>query len=199
MSNNSRNPSNSSNPSYPSYPSNPSKLMSELQRLDSQKLPPVDQWHPDLCDNVVMRIDAQGQWYYQDSPIARQAMIKLFTTVIRRDGPDEYYLVTPVEKILLEVADVPFQIVDFYFEDQILHCVTDTDTVVIVNSENQLTWRKRKCNDDFAPYVAVRSNLEAVFNRSSYYRLLEHCLDAGQVTDAGQLKVVSANQTYILG
>ena len=89
-----------------------SSIFSELSNLDEDSFPPVEEWNPPLCENVQMRIDRSGKWYFMNSPIGRDRMVKLFSRVLRLDG-DEYFLVTPVEKIKLEVEDKPFVIIDF--------------------------------------------------------------------------------------
>jgi len=78
-----------------------------MARLQDRKLPPVDKWNPDFCGDIDMRIARDGTWYYMGSPIGRKRMVKLFSTVIRRDD-DKYFLVTPVEKLGITVDDAPF-------------------------------------------------------------------------------------------
>ena len=82
-------------------------FQSILEAQKDNKLPPVDKWDPPLCENVDMRISRDGKWYFKNSLISREKMIKLFSTVIRYDADGFYYLVTPVEKIKLQVEDKP--------------------------------------------------------------------------------------------
>ena len=98
-----------------------SSIFEELSKLDEDSFPPVEEWNPPLCENVHMKIDRSGKWYFMHSPIGRERMIKLFSRVLRRDG-EEYFLVTPVEKIKIEVEDKPFVITDF--ETQNINWVT---------------------------------------------------------------------------
>ena len=75
-----------------------SSIFAELSKLDEDTFPPVESWDPPLCENVHMKIDRNGKWYFMDSVISRERMVKLFSRVLRLDG-EEYFLVTPVEKI----------------------------------------------------------------------------------------------------
>src|SRR5471032_1071065 len=74
-------------------------------------LPPVERWNPPFCGDIDMRIAADGTWYYQKTPIGRPALVKLFASVLKREG-DKYFLVTPVEKVGIVVEDVPFLAVE---------------------------------------------------------------------------------------
>jgi hypothetical protein len=73
-------------------------------------LPPVDRWNPDYCGDIDMEIKADGTWYYMGTPIGRHALVRLFSTVLRRDEDDKTYLVTPVEKIGIRVVDAPLSL-----------------------------------------------------------------------------------------
>jgi hypothetical protein len=78
-----------------------------LAQIPGQGLPPVHLWNPDFCGDIDMRIARDGTWYYLGTPIGRKPMVRLFSTIIRRDG-DDYFLVTPVEKVGIRVDDAPF-------------------------------------------------------------------------------------------
>ena len=82
-------------------------LLAQLSAGEKKGLPPVHLWNPPFCGDLDMRIARDGTWYYQGTPIGRPAMVRLFSTVIRRDGED-YFLVTPVEKVGIQVEDAPF-------------------------------------------------------------------------------------------
>ena len=93
------------------------QLFSDILKLQNEgSLPPVDDWNPPLCENVQMKISRDGKWYFMDSPIGREKMVSLFSTVLRFDDDGNYYLVTPVEKIRIEVEDKPFVIVTYQKE-----------------------------------------------------------------------------------
>ena len=91
-----------------SSPKTSAQLFSDILKLQNEgSLPPVDDWNPPLCENVQMKISRDGKWYFMDSPIGREKMVSLFSTVLRFDEDGNYYLVTPVEKIRIEVEDSP--------------------------------------------------------------------------------------------
>ena len=90
----------------------PASIFQEISQMDDSVLPPVHLWDPPLCENVDMRIDREGRWYFMNSPIGRERMVKLFSRVLRFDDDGFYYLVTPIEKIRLFVEDKPFLIID---------------------------------------------------------------------------------------
>ena len=92
---------------------NPASILEQISKYKDETLPPVHLWNPPLCENVEMRIDREGRWFFMNSPIGRQRMVKLFSKVLRLDDDGEYYLVTPVEKIRIEVEERPFLIIDY--------------------------------------------------------------------------------------
>ena len=83
-------------------------------------LPPVELWNPPFCGDLDMRIAADGTWFYMKTPIGRPALVKLFASVLKREG-DNYYLVTPVEKCGIQVDDAPFLAVEMAIEDGARH------------------------------------------------------------------------------
>ena len=154
-----------------------SSIFSELSNLDQDTFPPVEEWDPPLCENVSMRIDRSGKWYFMDSPIGRERMVNLFSRVLRKDD-DDYFLVTPVEKIKLEVEDKPFVIIDFEIinkgDEQIVTFKTNTDEIFEVNNDHPISIVYKDKNEP-SPYVIVRKNLEGLINRNVYYKLIENC------------------------
>ncbi len=86
-------------------------LLAQLPAAEDGKLPPVELWHPPFCGDIDLRIARDGTWYHQGTPITRPAMVRLFSTILRRD-PERYVLVTPVECVGIQVEDVPFLAVD---------------------------------------------------------------------------------------
>jgi hypothetical protein len=85
----------------------------------SKQLPPVDKWDPNFCGDIDIQIKHDGSWYYMGTPIGRKPMVKLFSGVLKREG-DDYFLVTPVEKVGIQVADSPFVITQWHKQDQFL-------------------------------------------------------------------------------
>jgi len=138
--------------------------------------PPVHLWNPPFCGDLDMRIARDGTWFYLGTPIGRQELVKLFSSIIRRDG-DDYFLVTPVEKVGISVDDAPFVAVDFNAEgagrDQRLTFVTNVDDSVTAGPEHPIRVQRDPQTGEPAPYVLVRANLEALIDRKSFYRLVD--------------------------
>ena len=137
--------------------------------------PPVHLWNPPFCGDIDMRIARDGTWYYLGTPIGRAPMVKLFASILRREG-DAYFLVTPVEKVGIQVDDAPFLAVDFTVagtgRDQTLTFTTKTDDVVTAGPDHDLTFRIAPDGEP-APYIHVRAGLNALIDRKSFYRLVE--------------------------
>tara|TARA_B100000686_G_scaffold275821_1_gene294528 strand:+ start:139 stop:684 length:546 start_codon:yes stop_codon:yes gene_type:complete len=160
-----------------------SSIFSELSKLDDDSFPPVDKWDPPLCDNVEMRIDRSGRWFFMNSPIGRERMVNLFSRVLRLDPDGFYYLVTPVEKIKIIVEDKPFIIIDYELVnpgvDQIINFKTNTQETFSLNAEHPLRVEVNKETSEPSPYVLVRKNLEALISRNVYYKLIDLGEDQG--------------------
>lgn len=141
-------------------------------------LPPVHLWNPPFCGDLDMRIARDGTWFYLGTPIGRFELVKLFSTILRRDG-DDYFLVTPVEKVGIKVDDVPFVAVDFNATDDGLVFETNVGDFVTAGPDNPIRVMRDPETGEPAPYVMVRANLEALIDRKSFYRLV----DLGQEAD----------------
>lgn len=142
----------------------------------SKGLPPVHLWNPDFCGDIDMRIARDGTWYYQGTPIGRKPMVRLFSTIIRRDD-DKYFLVTPVEKVGIQVEDAPFVAVAVTVEgegeQQRLRFVTNVDDEVEAGPEHPIRVVLDPQTQEPSPYVHVRANLEALIGRAVFYQLVE--------------------------
>ena len=153
-----------------------SSIFSELSKLDDDSYPPVENWNPPLCENVSMKIDRSGKWYFMNSPIGRERMVKLFSRVLRKDE-DGYYLVTPVEKIKIEVEVRPFIIVDYEIlgksREQKIIFKTNTEEIFEVNEKHPIKIENNN-NKEPIPTVLVRKNLEGLLSRNVYYSLIEN-------------------------
>lgn len=139
-------------------------------------LPPVHKWNPPLNGDMDMVIKANGQWWYQGSPISRQPLVKLFSTILRRDEDGDFYLVTPVERFRICVDDAPLfaGIVDRVTENEVtyLRFTTSTDDIVIVDADHPL-WVEYDEQGEPRPYVRVRDRLDALLARNVFYQLVE--------------------------
>lgn len=145
---------------------------------------PVERWNPPDCGDMDMRIAADGTWFYMGTPIGRPALVRLFASVLTREGA-RYVLKTPVEKIGITVDDAPFLAVEMAQEQgpegQTLVFRTNLDDVVRCGSEHPLRFAPGAQDGEFVPYVAVRNGLEARLTRSAYFDLVA----AGEVRAVG--------------
>ncbi len=141
-------------------------------------LPPVEKWNPPYCGELDMRIAADGTWFYLGTPIGRPELVRLFSTILRREG-DDYFLVTPVEKVKIRVDDAPFVAVDFEREPTpegpAITFVTNVGDVVTAGPGHEIRVEHRPGRDgeEPRPYVHVRAGLWALIDRKSFYRLVE--------------------------
>ena len=156
--------------------------LAELQGLiDDRRLPPVDKWNPDHCGHSNMRIARDGTWYHEGTPIGRLAMVRLFSTVLRREPDGRHVLVTPVEKLEIDVEATAFRVVEMESEgsgeQRIVAFRLDSGDAVILGPDNPLT----VVPDDHgpSPRILVRHGLEAELTRSVYYELAEIALAEG--------------------
>ena len=149
-----------------------------LQQIPASKggLPPVHLWNPPFCGDIDMRIARDGSWFYLGTPIGRPAMVRLFSTILRRDG-DDYFLVTPVEKVGIRVDDAPFVAVEMDVEGEgearQLRFRTSVGDEVLAGGEHPLRFELDPQTEEPSPYVHVRANLEALIHRNLFYRLVE--------------------------
>lgn len=166
-----------------------------------QKLPPIHLWNPAFCGDIDMEIKRNGQWFYMGTPIGRPALVKLFSSVMRREDDDAYYLVTPVEKVRIRVEDAPFIItlVERIERDGefFVQLTTQTGDVVVASAEHPI-WVTYK-QDEPHPCVHIRDRLHALIGRNAYYQLIEW--GTPRVTEAGphELVLASAGATFVIG
>ena len=155
----------------------PTGLEAMLQAAKGDRMPPVDRWNPPYCGDIGMAIRADGVWMYQNSPIGRLPMVKLFARILRRDDDGRHYLVTPVEKVDVKVADAPFLAVEMQVRGegstQQLVFRTNVDDVVACGPEHPMRFVVEDKDGGLKPYVVVRGRLEALVTRAVYYDLME--------------------------
>lgn len=135
-------------------------------------LPPVHLWNPPHCGEIDMRIAADGTWFYMGTPIGRPELVRLFSTILRKDD-DGYVLVTPVEKVAITVDDAPFVAVDFDRKGDALVFQTNVGDAVTAGDEHPIRVERDPETDEPRPYLLVRAKLEALIDRKSFYRLVE--------------------------
>ncbi|MGJ8544038.1 MAG: DUF1285 domain-containing protein [Sulfitobacter sp.] len=138
--------------------------------------PPLEQWNPPFCGDLDMQIKRDGTWFYQGTPIGRMPLVKLFASILWREG-DDYFLVTPVEKVGITVEDAPFIAVDFEAEgagqDQVLHFESNLGDAATAGAAHPIRVVRDSETGEPSPYVLIRRNLEALIDRKSFYRLVE--------------------------
>jgi len=138
---------------------------------------PVEKWNPPYCGDIGMAIRADGVWTYQGSPIGRLPLVKLFARVLRRDEDGRHYLVTPVEKVDVAVADAPFLAVEMEVRgegrERQLVFRTNLDDIVAAGPEHPLRFVREEASGGLKPYLHVRGRLEALVTRALYYDLVE--------------------------
>jgi hypothetical protein len=156
--------------------------LAEIARLAAERrLPPVEKWHPTHCGDSAMRIARDGTWFHEGSPIGRPAMVRLFSTILRREPDGSHVLVTPVEKLDIAVEDAPFIAVELKSEglgrDRSLAFRINTGDLVVAGPKHKL--RFESLQDGPHPYLHVRGGLEALIARPVYYELATLALDEG--------------------
>jgi uncharacterized protein len=136
----------------------------------------VHLWNPPFCGDLDMRIASDGTWFYLKTPIGRPALVKLFASVLKREG-ERYFLVTPVEKCGIVVEDAPFLAVEFRVEHdsggRVLHFRTNVDDWVACGREHALRFEPEPETGGLKPYLHVRRDLWAKVTRALFYDLVE--------------------------
>jgi len=139
--------------------------------LGQKGLPPVHLWNPPLCADIGLKIARDGTWWHQGAPISRPALVALFASVLRHDG-DGYFLVTPVEKVPIEVEDAPFLAVSMQERDGALIFRTNLDEAIRADAEHPLRFQQGEAGG-LKPYLRVRGDLWALLTRALAYDLME--------------------------
>ena len=151
------------------------------QAISERRTPPVDRWDPPLCGHSGMRIAADGRWFHYEAPIARPAMVRLFSTVLRREPDGSHVLVTPHEKLTIEVETTAFRALAMTQEGERearrIAVELDSGDAVILGPEHTL--RVIAGENGPSPRIAVRHGLEALLARPLYYELAELALAEG--------------------
>jgi hypothetical protein len=158
--------------------------MSSLNEIESSLLsdssgnyPPVQKWNPPFSGEIEITIRANGDWYHEGIKFTRQALVKLFSSILKKEG-DNYFLVTPVEKWKISVEDAPLLVIEMDIMEnsidvhqQIIRFKTATGDVVPLNSFHPLLVVTKNNSTESRPYVLIRDGLEALINRNVFYRL----------------------------
>ena len=158
------------------------KVIADAEKAGDDKktgekgLPPVHLWEPDYCGDIGMKIARDGQWYYDNSPIGRKKLVRLFSTILRHDKDGEHYLVTPVEKIRIEVEDAPFiatlMQVTGSGQEQVLRFETNVGDFAEAGPDHAMRFEIDAKTGEPSPYVHIRARLEALISRAVFYDLV---------------------------
>jgi uncharacterized protein len=150
-------------------------IVGAAQRAGGKAPPPVHLWNPPFCGDLDMRVAADGTWFYLGTPIGRPALVKLFASVLKREA-DKYFLVTPVEKVRIQVDDAPFLAVEMVTEDgpagRVLNFRTNVDDWVACGPDHGLRFEPEPATGGLKPYLHVRRDLWAKVTRTLFYDLV---------------------------
>jgi hypothetical protein len=170
------------------------------KRAGDQGLPPVHLWNPPFCGDLDMRIASDGTWFYLKTPIGRPALVKLFASVLKREG-DRYYLVTPVEKCGIVVDDAPFMAVELKVEHgergQVLTFRTNVEDWVACGADHALRFEPEAETGGLKPYLHVRRDLWAKVTRALFYDLVE-LGEERDIDGERMFGVVSAGEFFVM-
>ncbi|MDG1752978.1 MAG: DUF1285 domain-containing protein [Thalassotalea sp.] len=174
------------------------KISKQLKQNDScseKKMPPVELWDPPYCGEIDLQIKADGQWFYNGTVFKRLSLVKLFASVLKKEA-EEYFLVTPVEKVKITVEEVPFIITQWAWQDDkqtIMQLSTNLDDTFLLSKEHPL-----QVSEQGELYVTVRRNLVAKVHRNVYYQWVNFAKEV--TTQQGTtLAIESTGEEFILG
>lgn len=176
-------------------------LLSQAGRFEAGKLPPVDQWNPAFCGDMDLRIARDGTWYHEGRAFQREALVRLLSSILKKEGA-EYFLVSPVEKIRIQVEDVPFVVVGMTEEHDVdppvLIFRTLTQDIVRLDADHPLRVQTDPVTGEPRPYILVRGGMEARIHRPVFYELVERGRES-LVNGGRHLVVDSGGLTFDLG
>lgn len=169
------------------------RVAEAVKQAPGRGLPPVHLWHPAHCGDIDILIRADGVWMHEGSPIGRAQMVRLFSTILRKDS-DGYHLVTPVEKMKIRVEDLPFRAVSLREQDARLIFTTDQGDEAEAGPDHALIVETDPETGEPAPRIHVRGDLWARVVRSVFYDLVERAEEID-----GELKLRSGDSLFSLG
>ena len=149
--------------------------------------PPVERWHPEHCGDIGMEIREDGSWWHDGSPIRRSELVQLFASILRLEADQQYYLVTPVEKVIVSVALHPLRIIDAEplagHSPEVLILTLNTGGQIPLDQRHTLTPEPRAAD---AAYVTLDNGLTALFTRAAWYRLVNQADEKGSIMSDGR-------------
>ena len=171
-------------------------LLNSVNSIE-EKYPPVHLWNPDLCEGVEMKIDREGNWFYQGSIIGRDKLKILFSRILKFEN-SRYFLVTPVEKVPVIVDLAPYMIVDYEVDSDHKNIILKTNLDLSIPLDQDHKLEVRNIDGEYIPFVHVRNNIEGFISRSVYYSLIEIALKQDNVFE-GKLSLTSFDYVFDLG
>ena len=155
--------------------------------VTERRPPPVERWHPEHCGDIGMEIREDGSWWHEGSPIRRNELVQLFASILRLEEDGQYYLVTPVEKVVVKVALHPLRVIDAeplagHLRD-VLILTLNTGGQIPLDTRHTLTPEPRAAN---AAYITLDNGLTALFTRAAWYRLVNQADDSGAIVSDGR-------------
>jgi len=149
--------------------------------------PPVERWHPEHCGDIGMEIREDGSWWHDGSPIRRSELVQLFASILRLEADQQYYLVTPVEKVIVSVALHPLRVIDAEplagHSPEVLILTLNTGGQIPLDRRHTLTPEPRAAD---AAYVTLDNGLTALFTRAAWYRLVNQADEKGSIMSDGR-------------
>lgn len=175
----------------------------QAESAHTRKLPPVDKWNPPFCGDMDIRIASDGTWFYLGTPIGRPGLVRLFSTILRREDDNQFYLVTPVEKVRIRVDDAPFLAVRVdrmgAGPEQRLRFTTNVGDEVEAGAGHPIRVEIRGPEREPRPYLHVRGRLEALISRATFYELVEMAEERAAAAGGTELVISSEGQSFSLG
>ena len=178
------------------------KLLESIPNAGERTYPPVHQWNPANVGSIDIRIASDGTWYHEGDPIRRQALVKLFSTVLRFDDDGEHYLVTPVERLRIKVDVAPLLVSDMYLEhpgpEQKITFRTHTDDIAPLDNDHPMSVDVDRMTGEPTPLILVRNRLMGLLARSVFYDLVD-LAEEREVDGQAVQGVMSAGSFHIIG
>jgi len=168
------------------------RLKKIADQIAEQSQPPVDKWQPEHVGEIDIRIDEQGNWFHEGDPILREKLVRLFASILWFEN-GQHYLVTPVEKLAIDVFDVPYVAHQMEHVDDTWVAVTNTHEQVIIGQDHPVELREYQGQN--VPYIRVRYDIWARVNRSIYYQWVTEAIE-GQVDEKAALVLSSGGYEF---
>ena len=173
-------------------------LTAQVENLESA--PPFDKWHPPFCGDIDMTIKSDGSWWYMGSPIGREKLVKLFASVLLKEG-DEYFLKTPAEKVRIQVEDAPFVITQWQTHDTeegpAIEVISNLGQSAVLSKAHPLEVDNRHPEQP-RPYVMLHRGLKALVHRNVFYQWVD-IATAADIDGKQHLMIQSGSSRFSLG